>query len=86
MKYGRAYVNGGFRPAIGKEGPKWTQVVYVDGSTVKVTRCLGNLEFTPLTGYTLQTLASRFLCRKNHFGTKMYISRRARKILKEARL
>ncbi len=86
MRHGRAYVNGGFRPAIGKEGPKWTQVVYVDGSTVKVTRCLGNLEFKPIEGFTLRTLAARMLCRKNGLGTKMHVTKGARKILKEARL
>lgn len=85
MKYGRAYVNGGFRPAIGKVGPKWTRVVYLDGTNVKMTKHKGSLEFQPIKGYNLQALACRMLRRKNSLGIKIHVSKSARKILQEAK-
>lgn len=86
MKYGLTFVNGGYRPAIAKEGPKWTQVVCLDGSTVKVRRVRGTLPFRRLQGYTLRQLAIRMLRRENVLGVKMHVTRSARKILEEAKV
>ena len=85
MLYGITFIDGGYRPAIAKEGRIWNQVVFVDGSSVRVTRTKANLTFTPIPKYTLTRLANRWLRSRNSLGTKTHISKAARKILKEAK-
>lgn len=83
MRHGYVFVAGGFRPAVTKEGPKWTQVVYLDGSRVRVKRVKGKLEHRPVAGYTTIKLARKFLKPRNCLGVKMSVSKTARKLLKE---
>lgn len=86
--FGNAFVNNGIRPVVAKEGPKWTQVVYHDGSEVKVKKVRGKISCQPLygcKGYTLRMIATRFLRRKNAIGGKVTISKAAKKILLEAK-
>jgi len=85
MLHGKAFVEGGFRPVIVKEGPKWSQYVHLDANRVRVGKAKGKLDVRPLQGYTLQQMASRFLQRTNVLGNKMAISRTARKLLTEAK-
>ena len=83
MKHGRAWVTGGFRPAIIKEGPKWSQVVYIDGSRVRVAKVKGEVTVKPV-GFSMVTLARALLRRKNVLGIQMHISKTAKRILQEA--
>ena len=86
MKHGRVFVDGGFRPAIIKEGPKWSQVVFIDGSRVKVKRVRGIVPTKPLPEkVTMRLLAQKLNCRTNCLGLPMTITKGARAILKEAR-
>lgn len=89
LKYGRVFINGGVRPVVAKEGPKWTQAVLHEGGTIKVKRVKGKLDYSPMYGnkeYTLAKVAKRFLnsARKNKYGLKFSITKGARAILKEA--
>jgi hypothetical protein len=84
MLHGHTFIDGGFRPVISKEGPKWTQVVFLDGDKVRVKRVRGNLQYRPIDGYTLRRMARKFLQPRNCLGTKTQISKTARKLLKEA--
>ena len=89
MKYGTTFIDGGFRPAIGKEGPKWTQVVFRDGNQIRVSKVKTPQRFTPIAGrkpYTLVKLARRLLRSRNSMGSKMHVSKTAKKILREASL
>ena len=84
MRHGYVFVDGGFRPAITKEGPKWTQVVYLDGSRVRVRKVKGVLEHRDINGYTTSKMARKFLKPRNCLNVKMHVSKAARKLLKEA--
>ena len=81
---GRVFINGGFRPAIVKQGHKWSQVAYIDGSRVRVKRVKGMVKVVPAYG-DLKTLASAFLRRKNVLGLTMHISKGAKQLLQQAR-
>jgi hypothetical protein len=87
LKFGRTFVDGGFRPVVAKEGPKWTQVVLHDGGRVRVKRVRGKLDYSPMYGprgeYTLSKVARAFL-RRNKHGIRFAITKGARKILTEA--
>ena len=87
MKSGRAFIDNGFRPVITKEGPKWTQVVVMDGTHVKVRRIRGTVlvDEEAYPNNTTKELARKMMCRTNCLGIKMDISKTARKILQEAR-
>ena len=85
MKHGSVFINGGFRPAIVKEGPKWSQVVFINGTHVIMRKVRGKLNAKPINGYSSRKLASALLRRKNVLGLKMHISKTARRILEEAR-
>jgi len=84
MNHGRAFVDGGFRVVVTKEGPKWTQIVYMDGSRIRLTKVKGSLECRPLEGLTLSSLARQMLRPRNSLGLKVSISKGARNLLKEA--
>jgi hypothetical protein len=91
LKFGRAFINDGFRPVIAKEGPKWTQAVIHDGGSIRVKRVKGRLDYSPLYGkkgkdYTLAQFATLFLRsgRKNKYGIKFHITKSARALLREA--
>lgn len=84
MQYGYAWVDGGYRVAIGKPGRRWTHMVYQDGSTVRVQREEGAVQFRPIQGYTLPQLARSLLKPRNALGLKRTIMSGARAILKEA--
>ena len=86
MRYGRTFVEGGFRVAIVKEGPKWAKAVFIDGSNVKVRKVKGAMTITPIEGYTLRKLACVMLRRKNSLSGKRHISKGARKILEDAKV
>jgi len=82
---GRTYVDGGFRPALAKIGPKWLQVVYIDGARVKVKRIPNDRRqrFADLPGeYTAAKLARAMLKPRNCLGIKMIVSKSARQILR----
>ena len=86
MRYGITFIDGGYRPAIAKEGRLWTQVVFQDGSRVRVKRTKSALQFRPLgNGYTLRKFAIRLLRRKNSLGIKRHITKGAKDILLEAK-
>jgi transcription termination factor Rho len=86
MKHGRVFIDGGFRPAVIKEGPKWSQVVYINGTHVKVKRVKGSINVNPLhEKVTLRLLAQKLSCRTNCLGLPMPITKGARAILTEAR-
>jgi len=85
VKHGRVYVEGGFRPAIVKEGRIWSSLVYTKGSYVKFKRVRGDVEVQPLTGLTLKKMARQLSCRKNCLGIRMTIHKNAMRVLKEAR-
>ena len=86
MKHGRVFIDGGFRPAIIKEGPKWSQVVYISGSHVKVKKVRGEVKAAPLPDkLTIKLLAQKLACKTNALGLPMTISKGARAILSEVR-
>jgi hypothetical protein len=85
MLYGITFIDGGYRPAIAKEGRIWTQVVYNDGSTVKVKRTKEHLDFKPINNYTLPKLARRMLRSRNGLGCKKHVTKTARAILNTAK-
>jgi hypothetical protein len=86
MKHGRVFIDGGFRPAIVKEGPKWSQVVFISGSHVKVKKVRGSVKADPLPEkLTLRLLAQKLGCKTNALGLPMTISKGARAILTEVR-
>ena len=84
MLHGITFIDGGYRPAIAKEGRIWTQVVYNDGSLVKVKRVKEKLSFRPI-DYTLPKLARKMLRSRNTLGAKKSFTKTARAILKEAK-
>lgn len=84
IRHGRVFVAGGFRPAIIKEGPKWSQVVYIDGTSIRVRKVKGKLELSPITGLTRKGIAYRMLRPKNVLGVKQKATRTAKRILREA--
>jgi hypothetical protein len=85
MLFGVTFIDGGFRPAIAKEGIKWNQIVVRDGSRIVVrkVRSSERLNFRPITGYTQEKLAKAFL-RRTSLGTKVTITKGAKNILLEA--
>ena len=85
MKYGRVYIEGGFRPAIVKEGRLWSRVVYNKGSYIKCKRVRGDVKCQSITGITLKQMARQFSRKKNCLGINMTIMKTARPVLKEAR-
>jgi len=85
MQHGITFIDGGYRPAIAKVGRIWTQVVYNDGSSVKVKRTKDVLIFKPIDKYPLRRLAMRFLRSRNKLGTKKHVSKTARAILNDAK-
>lgn len=86
MKHGSVFIDGGFRPAIVKEGNKWSQVVYISGSHVKVKKVRGEVPTRPLPEkLTIGLLAQKLSCKTNCLGLPMNISKGARAILSEAR-
>lgn len=86
MLYGITFIDGGFRPAIAKQGPKWTHVVMIDGTRVVTRRVKNNAvgRFRTLSEYSLAKMAKRFLRKKNCLGLKMTVAKSARRILEEA--
>ena len=84
MLYGITFIDGGYRPAIAKQGRVWTQVVFTDGATVKVKRVKMPLQFKAIP-YTLPRLARRMLRSRNVLGCKKTITKTARKLLNEAK-
>lgn len=85
MEFGTAFIKGGFRPVIIKDGRKWSQIVLVDGASIIVAKKrVGKIRVKPLNGYTLDKLAKRLLRPRNVLGIKMSISKAARAILSEA--
>jgi hypothetical protein len=85
MLYGITFIDGGYRPAIAKQGRVWTQVVFNDGGAVRVKRTKEHLRFSPLPNYTITKLANRMLRSRNCLGIKKQVSKTARAILKEAK-
>jgi hypothetical protein len=85
MKYGVMFIDGGFRPAIVKEGRKWNQAVIQDGTKVRVRKIRKDLRLRPIAHYTQQQLARRMLRRKNCLGVKRKFTKAARLILNEAK-
>ena len=83
MRHGITFIDGGYRPAIAKEGRVWTQVVFNDGATVKVKRTKEHLSFKSI-DTPLPRLARRMLRSRNILGCKKTVTKTARKILKEA--
>lgn len=83
MKHGRAFIDGGFRPVFVKEGHKWNQVVYIDGSRVRVKRTKQRVETKPMS-LSMKKMAFIFLRKTNILGTKMTITKTAKHILREA--
>lgn len=79
---GRTFIDGGFRPAIIKQGHKWSQVVYIDGSRVRVKKVRGEQKVTPAYG-DIKTLARAFSKRYNVLGIKMHVTKTAKSILRE---
>jgi hypothetical protein len=84
MENGRVFVEGGFRAALVKQGPKWAKVVFIDGSNVRVLRVKGTVATKPI-GYTNYKLACVMLRRKNSLGNTRHISKPARRLLEEAK-
>ena len=85
MLYGITFIDGGYRPAIAKQGRVWTHVVFNDGSVVKVKRTKGRVKFSPAPNYTQRKLAMRFLRAKNALGIKKTFTKAAKAILIEAK-
>ena len=85
MLYGTTFIDGGYRPAIAKQGRIWTQVVFNDGNTLKVKRVKDTLTFKPLPNYTLPKLARKMLRPRNTLGCKKSFTKAARAILNEAK-
>jgi len=85
MLYGITFIDGGYRPAIAKQGRIWTQVVFNDGNTIKVKRVRDSLTFKPLPTYTLPKLARKMLRSRNVLGVKKHFTKGARAILTEAK-
>ena len=85
MLFGITFIDGGNRPAIAKQGRVWTQVVFNDGSVVKVKRTKAHITFRPIPNYTLPKMARKFLRPRNTLGTKKTFTKAARAILKEAK-
>lgn len=86
MKHGSVFIDGGFRPAIVKEGPKWSQVVFISGTHVKVKKVRGEVPTRPLPEkLTMRLLAQKLACKTNCLGLPMTISKGARAILTEVR-
>lgn len=84
MLHGTAFVKGGFRPVIVKQGHKWNHVVYNDGSNVRVHKTKEVVSFRPLRGYeNCVKLARRMLRPRNCLGVKKDITKGARRILRE---
>jgi len=84
MLHGITFIDGGWRPAIAKEGRKWTQVVYTDGSSVRVKKVKACPKFKPLACFDDQHhFCKRMLAKKNCLGIKKHFSKAALAILKE---
>ena len=83
IDYGVAYINSGWRPVVVKVGHKWTQVVYIDGGSVKVTKVKDTVRLVPMV-LTLRSVARKLMSKKNCLGLKMSHSKAALAILKEA--
>jgi hypothetical protein len=82
--FGSVFIEGGFRPAIVKEGRIWNQVVIIDGPTVVTRKTKEKLKVNPIAGYDLVKLAARMSRKKNSLGQKVHISKSAKAILEEA--
>jgi hypothetical protein len=85
MEHGRVFVDGGFRVAIVKQGPKWAKVVFISDHGVIVHKVKGIMTIKPIPGYTNHKLACVMLRRKNSLGCKRHISKPARHLLEEAK-
>lgn len=85
IRHGRVFVDGGFRPAIVKFGPVWSQVVYIDGVNIRVRKVKGRVKIDPISHMTLRQMAYRFQRPKNVLGVKQRISRGAKAIIHEAK-
>lgn len=88
MEHGITFIEGGFRPAIAKVGHKWTHIVFIDGSRVRVIRERTNsrepIRFRPIQGYTIERLAKAMLKKTNSLGLPVTITKGARRVLREA--
>ncbi len=77
--YGITWVDGGYRAAVGVQGPKWARLVcFKSGGLVCVRRVKGHPDFSPAAGYTAEKMARRFL----KVGARRS-SKRARQLLKQ---
>lgn len=81
---GATFIENGYRVAVAKPGRKWMQVVFMDGSNIRVRRVASDQQFKPIPEYSLKKLARRFLRPRSSLGIKKNISKRARAILREA--
>jgi len=60
--FGVTWVDGGYRAAVGIQGPKWARLVcFKSGGFVCIRRVKGHPDFMPATGYTAEKMARRFL-------------------------
>lgn len=83
---GRIFIEGGYRPAVLKINRKKTQVVFLDGTRVRVTTISTNElpRMQHVRGYHVPGLAHAMLKRRNVLGIRQHISLGARAILLEA--